>query len=153
MDRFTHKRKSIPIFRYLQPAFGYKIRLRFISMSAKSRKNINLPARRLLADNAEQLRDQRFSSVGDKNSALAKAAGHSLSTIQRVVDPGKSDTGVSIDILANVAAALSVLPCQLLLPRGMTLITESSSTRPSDRPTGSLNTNDKPDDDSRMPDF
>jgi len=54
-------------------------------MPTKNRKNINLPARQLLADNVERIRDQRFASRGDKNSALAKAAGHSLSTIQRVV--------------------------------------------------------------------
>ena len=111
-------------------------------MPTKSRKNINLPARQLLADNAERLRDQRFSDVGDKNSTLAKAAGHSLSTIQRVMDPDKSDTGVSVDILANVAAALSVLPCELLLPRGMTL-SDVSSLRPSDHISGHLDTGDE----------
>ena len=111
-------------------------------MPTKNRKNVNLPARQLLAENTKRLQDERFSNVRDKDSALAKASGHTLSSIQRLVDPAKYATGVSIDVLANVAAALSVLPCELLLPRGMTL-TEVSSPRPSDRAPGRLNTGDE----------
>ena len=118
------------------------MQLRFTDMPTKNRKNVNLPARQLLAENAKRIQDQRFSNVGDKNSALAKASGHRLFSIQRVMDPEKYDSGVSIDILANVAAALGVLPCELLLPRGMTL-TEVSSPRPSDRAPGRLNTGDE----------
>ncbi len=99
----------------------------------KKQKNINWPGRMILAENTKRLRDRRYAGYSDMNSALAKDAGHSLSTIQRMTDPNSSGTGTSIDVIANVAAALGCRPCELLMPRGMQ-ITEATDT--SEHPDG-----------------
>lgn len=69
--------------------------------------------RRILADNVLKLMQKQYPNAGNKPGALAKSAGLSLSTVQRVL---AQDQGASIDIIEALAEAFDVSVYQLLLP-------------------------------------
>jgi transcriptional regulator with XRE-family HTH domain len=69
--------------------------------------------RQVLALNVKQLMDVHLRESGNKPMALAKAAGVSLSTVQRIV---RSETGASLDNIEAIAAAFQLSAYQLLVP-------------------------------------
>lgn len=69
--------------------------------------------RHVLARNVRALMDKRYAEVGDRPTALAKAANTSLSTIQRVLRAG---TGASIDTIEAIASVFELSAYQLLIP-------------------------------------
>jgi len=69
--------------------------------------------RYVLADNVVALMDRKFGDRENKPGALAKAAGLSLSTVQRTIS---AESGASVDTIESLALALDVFPYQLLLP-------------------------------------
>jgi transcriptional regulator with XRE-family HTH domain len=72
--------------------------------------------RRIVADNVTALMDERYASEPNKTSrqrALARDAGVSLSTVQRIVG---SEVGASIDNMESLAKVFRVPPAALLTP-------------------------------------
>lgn len=69
--------------------------------------------RTILADNVRALMIRQYRLSDNRPKELAKAAGTSLSTIQRVLE-GKS--GASVDTIHQIARAFDVSPYQLLIP-------------------------------------
>lgn len=65
----------------------------------------------IVSENVGTLMPQRFRQA-DKVKALAKAAGISRSSVQRVVN---AQHGTSIDLIELMAEALDVMPHQLLM--------------------------------------
>ena len=85
----------------------------------KKPKPTNLPARILVAENVTIRLKQAYPQANNKTDAhkkLARACGHSASTVQRLVDPENYAQGVSVDVIANIAAALHCHPYELFLP-------------------------------------
>jgi len=81
---------------------------------AKSHEPIPL-IRECVAQNVERLRDRKFkgATVTARNKALAKAAGTSLSQVQRIVE---RKSGVGLDGIEKFAVALGCRPQDLLTP-------------------------------------
>jgi hypothetical protein len=72
--------------------------------------------RRIIAANVLVKMELRYRGVGDKFKALAEDAGTSLSTIQRATQPDSYSTGISVDVLTQIAMALRCEPYELLTP-------------------------------------
>lgn len=70
-------------------------------------------SRQILAENVKALMSRQYRLSGDKPKDLARDAGTSLSTVQRVIG-GK--TSARTDTIDQLAEALGVLPYQLLIP-------------------------------------
>jgi AraC-like DNA-binding protein len=66
----------------------------------------------VVSRNVSELMPERFPHHGDKVKALARAAGISRSTVQRVVN---ASLGASIDNVEAIAMALGVMPHELLI--------------------------------------
>jgi hypothetical protein len=58
----------------------------------------------------------RYRGIGDKFKALAEDAGTSLSTVQRATKPDHYSTGITVDVLTQLAMALRCEPYELLTP-------------------------------------
>lgn len=69
--------------------------------------------RNVLAANVDALMELRLPTYGDKISELARRAGMSRSSVQRIV---RADLGASLDLIEQIAYALGVTTYQLLLP-------------------------------------
>jgi transcriptional regulator with XRE-family HTH domain len=69
--------------------------------------------RQVLAVNVSKLMEHHYRESGNKPRALAKDAGVSLSTIQRML---KAENGATIDNIEAVASAFRMSAYQLLLP-------------------------------------
>lgn len=86
-------------------------------MGRKSKAQKPMPQiRSTLADNVRELRDARFAAQTtetERNKALAKAAGTSLSQIQRVL---RKTSGIGIDGLEGLSRALKCRPQDLITP-------------------------------------
>lgn len=82
-------------------------------MGDTRKKKIPGIMRGVLAANVMALMTQEFSERDNKPLALAKAAGLSLSSVQRTLS---GETGASIDTIERIALALGVSPYQLILP-------------------------------------
>jgi DNA-binding Xre family transcriptional regulator len=72
--------------------------------------------RRVIAANVLVRMEIRYRGIGDKFKALAEDAGTSLSTIQRATQPDRHNTGITVDVLTQIAMALRCEPYELLLP-------------------------------------
>jgi hypothetical protein len=68
--------------------------------------------RHVLARNVRKLMEHHFSESSNRPKSLAKAAGLSLSTVQRMI---AAENGASLDNIESVALALQVSPYQLLI--------------------------------------
>lgn len=82
----------------------------------KRRKHVALRIRKVLAANLLARMEQRYRGVGDKVTALAEDAGTSISTVQRATKPDRYTTGISIDVLDQLAMGLRCEPYELLKP-------------------------------------
>ena len=69
--------------------------------------------REVLAQNVRKLVAHHFSDSRNKPMALAKAAGVSLSTAQRIM---ASETGASLDNIEAIASVFDLSAYQLLVP-------------------------------------
>lgn len=102
-----------PVFGSAQPAVGFCDAIPFADMAEKvKRPKIGGVMRGILAANIRYLMDVRFAASGNRPMALAKRAGISLSSVQRIV---ACDVGASIDNIEAIAAALGQPVYRLLL--------------------------------------
>lgn len=69
--------------------------------------------RQIVSDNVERLMQKKFSESPNKPKALAAAADTAFSSVQRALS---GVSGISVDLLEQLASALDVLPYQLLIP-------------------------------------
>lgn len=69
--------------------------------------------RTILAGNVSRLMDHQYRDSSNRPMALAKDAGVSLSTIQRVLS---KESGATLDNIEAIAAAFDVSVYQLLIP-------------------------------------
>lgn len=86
-----------------------------MSGKPKKPKFVATRTRRILAANIRKRMEERYRNVGDKFKALAEDAGTSLSTIQRATDP-EARTGITVDVLTQIAMGLRCEPFELLTP-------------------------------------
>ena len=70
--------------------------------------------RKTLASNVVRLMEQRYRDRPNKPMELAKAAGVTLSTVQRTIG---AKTGASVDTVEMFAKVFGVQPFELLIPR------------------------------------
>ena len=88
------------------------------NMNTKTKRSPKKPkvpgvTRHVLADNVRKLLGSKYPTIENKNGALAKDAGISLSSVQRVL---QAETGPSLDNVELLAIAFDVQVYQLLLP-------------------------------------
>lgn len=69
--------------------------------------------RTVVADNVRRMMEYKFAESRNRQKALAKEAGITLSSVQRVLN---CEVGASIETLEALAAALDLAAYQLLLP-------------------------------------
>lgn len=69
--------------------------------------------RSVIARNIRELMARKFSDTRDKERAMAKGAGVSLSTVQRIL---KEEVGATIDTIEALAEVFDVSVYQLMLP-------------------------------------
>jgi transcriptional regulator with XRE-family HTH domain len=69
--------------------------------------------RQVLARNVRKLMEHHYADNPNRPKALAKDAGVSLSTVQRIL---AAENGASLDNIESVALALQVSSYQLLIP-------------------------------------
>lgn len=105
-----------PTFGFPQPTLGQDAELASWSMAGNTKrpKYTALRTRRTIAANILKRMEARYPSVGDKYKALAEDAGTSLSTIQRATAPDRYSTGITVDVLTQIAMALRCEPSDLL---------------------------------------
>ena len=72
--------------------------------------------RRIIAQNVLAKMEVRYRGVTDKFTALAEDAGTSLSTVQRATSPDRYATGITVDVLTQLAMGLRCEPFELLTP-------------------------------------
>jgi len=103
-----------PFLGFLQPANGCSVKALFNAMKGK-RKTPKIAGfmRVVLADNMRSLMQRRFKDSANLPMSLAKEAGVSLSTVQRILN---QDVGASLDNIEAIAHALDLAVYQLLLP-------------------------------------
>lgn len=82
----------------------------------KRPKYAAIRTRRIIAANVVSRMEHRYRGVGDKYKALAEDAGTSLSTVQRATRPDHYSTGITVDVLTQIAMALRCEPYELLVP-------------------------------------
>lgn len=112
-----------PVYGYTQPTNGQNQNLRYSVMATgkKGKKTYSAQARRLhaiLAENTLLLMDRAYPIAKYKTRSaqlkeLASDSRCSFSSTQRLLDT-KEPIGTGIDMVANIAATLGVLPAQLL---------------------------------------
>lgn len=101
-----------PFLGSLQPTLGSKLYLAFLLMATKTRKRkAPSPWRKVVSANVIQGMDREFPASPNKPRSLSKKSGVAFSTVQRVVN---GTSGASVDILADLAAALRMAPHNLL---------------------------------------
>jgi len=102
------------VYGYLQPAVGSVWDLECKTMNGKPKgpKYVS-HMRKPVGDNVRALMERAFEMSSNKPRELAKRAGVSLSTVQRVIS---GEIGPSLDILEQLATALDVSTYQLVLP-------------------------------------
>jgi DNA-binding Xre family transcriptional regulator len=105
-----------PFFGYSQPTFGKSVGLPYSAVkgSTKRPKYAATRTRRVIAANILVRMEARYKGVGDMYKALAEDAGTSLSTIQRATNPDHHNTGITVDVLTQIAMALRCEPHELL---------------------------------------
>lgn len=133
--------KTIPMYGYSQPGHGHRYALAYVGMvkKPKNHKPVSAAAlrtRERLAENVQLLMERdfpesKYSTASAREKALAKAAGCSWSTIQRILAPiknpesktrgiGKAEpgdgVGTKIDTLADLAGVFEVSTVDLLTP-------------------------------------
>lgn len=110
--------KLTPTFGFTQPTFGDSALVSFrpVMGQAKRPKFAALRTRRIVARNISERMQLRYKTASDKVKALAEDAGTSLSTIQRATQPEKYNTGITIDVLTQIAMGLRCEPHELLTP-------------------------------------
>lgn len=72
--------------------------------------------REVLAQNINRLMDQRYKESSNRPLALAKDAGVSLSTVQRIIS---REAGASIDTVEAFATVFGLPAFQILVPWGL----------------------------------
>lgn len=82
----------------------------------KRPKFVAIRTRRIVAQNILRRMEARYRGVSDKMSALAEDAGVALSTVQRATQPDNYNTGITIDVLTQLAMGLRCEPHELLVP-------------------------------------
>lgn len=112
---------SIPTFGFRQPGYGWPTAVPSLPVAkTKTTKPVSSSARHLravVAENVAALLElefplSQFPTVSAQQQRLARAAGCSWSTIQRILDEG---TGTRIDSIADIAAVFGVKPSELML--------------------------------------
>lgn len=105
-----------PNFGYLQPTYRRTAEVAYSPMPAgpKRPKHIALRTRRLIARNIMARVEERYKNAGDKLKALAEDAGTSYSTVQRATQPDRYATGITVDVLTQIAMGLRCEPADLL---------------------------------------
>jgi len=103
-----------PILGFNNPLMGLVLLDNSNTMNRK-KKIPKVPGfmRSILAENVAALMEVHFKDKANKPKALAKKAGVSLSTVQRIIAQG---TGASLDNIEAVAIAFDMSVYQLLLP-------------------------------------
>jgi hypothetical protein len=115
MNRF-HEAECKPTFGFSQPTFGNRTELGYAPVKGQT-KRPKFPAvrtRRVIAENILWRMEARYDGISDKFKALAEDAGTSLSTIQRATNPDRLNTGITVDVLTQIAMALRCEPADLL---------------------------------------
>lgn len=109
-------RESIPNFGFSQPTLGHEAALAYSAMKGQPKrpKHIALRTRRIIATNIIERMELRYDGATDKFKALAEDAGTSLSTIQRATQPDRYTTGITVDVLTQIAMGLRCEPADLL---------------------------------------
>ena len=129
---------------FSQPAFGLGTNLKSKPMKGKPKKRkVGGDVRKTLAENIRELLQERYASSANRPKDLAKDAGVTLSTVQRMM---KAETGASVDNIETVAEALGFEPYMLLMPSPLLrqvrpfykIEKHAPATVISDRPTGSI---------------
>jgi DNA-binding Xre family transcriptional regulator len=108
--------KTIPTFGFPQPTFGVSAALAFTVVKGQTKrpKYVAVRTRRTIAENIVARMKVRYAEAGDRTKALAEDAGTSLSTIQRATNPDRYATGITVDVLTQIAMALRCEPEDLL---------------------------------------
>ena len=108
-------RNVTPNFGCLQPTFRRGPQVAYSAMPGPKRpKHIAIRTRRIIARNILARMEQRYRDNGDKLKALAEDAGTSYSTIQRATQPDRYSTGITVDVLTQIAMGLRCEPADLL---------------------------------------
>jgi len=81
----------------------------------KKPKFVATRTRRIIAVNIRRRIETRYRGYGDKFKQLAEDAGTSVSTVQRAADL-EGGTGITVDVLTQLAMGLRCEPYELLLP-------------------------------------
>lgn len=102
-----------PLLGHVNPLLG--LRVKYPDLMPRGPKTKKVPGfmRAVVAQNLDALIAKHYPPPGDANRALAKAAGCSLSTIQRARG---QVSGASIDTLEAIAGCFNLSAYQLLLP-------------------------------------
>lgn len=118
MNRFHSEAQHIPTFGYVQPTFGDAGELGYAAMKGQTKrpKYTATRTRRIIAAAILSRMEVRYRGVGDKFKALAEDAGTSLSTVQRATNPDQYSTGITVDVLTQLAMGLRCEPYELLTP-------------------------------------
>jgi transcriptional regulator with XRE-family HTH domain len=104
---------SKPSYGFLQPANGFTAALRYTQMGRAKKRKVPGVMRQVLAENVRASMEREFAVAANKPKELARAAGVTLSTVQRVLE---ADVGASIDNIESIAKALRSSAYDLLRP-------------------------------------
>lgn len=104
-----------PVYGFRQPALGSPFNLQSITTMSTTRRKSKVPGfmREVLADNVKRLMVRHYKESGSRPRALAKDAGVSLSTIQRIL---AREVGATIDNIESVAGVFHLSAYQILVP-------------------------------------
>src|SRR5688572_23412544 len=103
-----------PVSGFGQPANGLRLSLAYLPMKTGPKKR-KVPGfmREVLAQNISKLMQHHYRDTPNKPLRLAKEAGVSLSTVQRLIN---KETGASLDNIEAIASAFQLSSYQLMLP-------------------------------------
>lgn len=106
--------KDKPVSGFVQPAFGFHVKLDYMAMKGM-RKKTKVPGfmREVLADNIRRLMEHHFASSSNKPRLLATKARVSLSTVQRLLS---RETGATLDNVESIAEVFHLSSYQILVP-------------------------------------
>jgi hypothetical protein len=140
VHRLRHDAENIPTHGYTQPTYSDTAPLSCSAMGKKATKMIvtaaHIAARERLSENVVALIDEiyplkRFKHKSDQQQTVAKAAGCSWSTIQRVI---LKSNATRLDTLVNLCTAFSISLANLMTPYFRTVKTGESGERPQRKP-------------------
>lgn len=109
--------KTKPFFGFTQPAIGFLAAIRSNAMKGQAkRRKVPGEMREVLAQNVGRMMEERYKEHPNRVLSLARDAGVSLSSVQRVLG---RETGASLDTIEAIAKVFGLPPFQMLVPWGL----------------------------------